>query len=121
MSENQRKHDAGLLFAGLLLLLLLFAGFVFVASFATVSGSASLPNGANLTIQARGGFGVSETAEETRISYNDNEIRFTKTEIWVDGTRVGLLDSDVQLWQLKEDEQGAPVLSSETKTISLAP
>jgi len=70
---------------------------------ATVSGTASLPNGA--TARINGPFSCSETSQQTTIEAGGHTFTFSPTMISVDGAAVGPLNATVT--QVEIDATGS--------------
>ena len=95
--ESKTKPNS--IFGAVLIGLVLFCiatalcQFALVSLTATVSGTASLPNGLTATIN--GPFSCSETARTTEIEAGGHVFAFSPTTISIDGVPVGPLDATV--------------------------
>jgi hypothetical protein len=95
MDEMERKTKLSMIFGGVVIsfVLFCFATAFCLFAFASVSGTAALPNGATATIN--GPFSCSENALTTKIEAGGHVFVFSPTTISIDGVAVGPLDATV--------------------------
>lgn len=116
MHEEPRKKKLPLVGILAVLLLVLLVSVVGIAiATATVSGSATLPNGSSIGITTRGlGFGVSSSQDKTRIEAGgyvvvvDDDLK-----LMVNGKAVATLDDEPKNYQLTVDADGLRITCKE--------
>jgi len=125
--QDRQKHGIPILTILALLLLVAFVGVLGTAFMTlTVSGSATLPNGA--TVDIAGACSMSETPESTLVEFAGRNFEFTKTTIVVDGVEVGKIEDSTKRLALRVDRvpflrffsrANGVVLTANGKTIAL--
>ena len=86
---------------------------VFVAT-ASVTGSATLPNGSNVGITAKRGFGVSSNGGETRIEAGGYVVEVDDNLVLsVNGSEMGKLDEEPKRYDLTVDAEGLQIRCAE--------
>ena len=91
-------------------------GAAFVLATATVTGSATLPNGSAVAIA--GSFSAAESADRTTIQFEGRQFEFTPFKIIVDGVEVEALDTVPAQLTLSKRSEGV-ALTMNGKNIQL--
>ncbi len=100
--RDRQKHGIPILTILALLLLVAFVGVLGTAFITvTVSGSATLPNGAIVDIA--GACDMSETPGCTEVNFAGRNFEFTKSSIVVDGVEIGEIDDSIKRLTLRVD------------------
>lgn len=111
---RSRRIPLVAILTGVLFALLALVVIVFIAS-ATVTGSATLPNGSDVGITTKGlGFGVASNQNETRIEAGGYVVEVDeKLTVRVNGSEVGMLDEEPKHYDLVIDSEGLQMRSAE--------
>lgn len=116
MHQESRKRKIPLfgILAALLFVLFATVVLVFLAT-ASVTGSATLPNGSNIGITTKGlGFGVTSDKKETRIEAGGYVVEIDdKLTLMVNGAEVTTLDGQPQNYDLVVDAEGLRITSAD--------
>jgi len=100
--QDRQKRGMPILTILALLLLVAFVGVLGTAFMTlTVSGSATLPNGA--TVDIAGACSMSETPKSTLVEFAGRNFEFTKSSIVVDGIVIGEIDDSTKRLALRVD------------------
>jgi len=112
MATHSKRGPSIVTISLLLLFLLLLLGLGWVLATATVSGTATLPNGVIVDI-ATGcrGFSVAETSQNTEIEIAGRTFEFSVSTIVVDGVEVGAIDDSVKRMALTANQEGVTLIS----------